>query len=184
MASRFTFPLFPLIQSEHTQFAVHNSPAPKHSQYFLWQRERLQRQPRTVRKEPPGLCTSWSSSSSAVPLKAPGLFKRICLIALMRCSSCSPSLRQSVHTQSGPHRVSFRKHWQYCFRHFVLPHRQPRSLPLPASLRSFSSCRSLEVDKPQVSTKDSSGGTFRFPGPNCELSVQFSCTGGSAKTFL
>jgi len=59
----------------------------------------------------------------------------------MRFSSCRPSLWQSSHTQSDVQRTSLRKHWQYCFRHLVRPHRHPRSLlPWPSTSLPDSAC--------------------------------------------
>jgi hypothetical protein len=131
---------FPFSQSLQTQFVVHNRPAPKHSQYFFLHLERLQRHPLiTFNKLPRGVRTSWSWISRSVPLKALGLFIRIFLIASMRFSSCLPSLWQSSHTQSDVQRTLLRKHWQYCFRHFVLPHLHPFSLPRASSPSSSSS---------------------------------------------
>ena len=59
------------------------------------------------------------------------LLSLIARTAIMRSSSCKPSLRQSLHTQSRVHRVSDLKHAQYCLRHFVRPHRQPLSRSPP-----------------------------------------------------
>jgi hypothetical protein len=72
-------------------------------------------------------------------LNALALFMRMRRMASMRFSSCRPSLWQSSQTQSDVQRTSLRKHWQYCFRHLVRPHRHPRSLlPWPSPSLSAS----------------------------------------------
>ena len=124
------FPPLPFSQSTHTQLVVHRIPAAKQSQYFFLHFEFLQRQPVIILTEPRGVVTSWPWISRLVPLNALVLLMRILRTASIRCASWLPSLWQSVQKHAVEQRTSVRKHWQYCFRHLVRPHRHPLwSLP-------------------------------------------------------